>query len=316
MDQARPILIANPIYDTVFKRLMENERVARFFIGTLLEEEVVSLEMNPQEYTYRKIVDETAETFAESSGQAVGGIGFSVYRVDFIATIRTETGAWKKILIEVQKAWEQDDLMRFRNYLSEQYRKIDKVNGVETVLPVTTIYVLDFYLPEIESACIKVQREYTDMITRTPLRVKNHFVECLTHDSYVVQTRRITSDRYQTRLDKLLSVFEQSHFVGNSAMLKMYNHQPDDETVKEITEILHYVGTDPGERRELEKEQEAVRTFHALFSKQFAVIATQAKTLEEKNILIEEQEKALEEKERVIVALKKQLDSLLPPRES
>lgn len=30
------MVIANPIYDVVFKRMMENERVAKFFIGTLL----------------------------------------------------------------------------------------------------------------------------------------------------------------------------------------------------------------------------------------------------------------------------------------
>jgi hypothetical protein len=28
------MIIANPIYDVVFKRMMENERVAKFFIGT------------------------------------------------------------------------------------------------------------------------------------------------------------------------------------------------------------------------------------------------------------------------------------------
>ncbi|MEM1214119.1 MAG: hypothetical protein AAGJ82_00440 [Bacteroidota bacterium] len=30
------MVIANPIYDVVFKRLMENERVAKFFIGTII----------------------------------------------------------------------------------------------------------------------------------------------------------------------------------------------------------------------------------------------------------------------------------------
>lgn len=30
------MIIANPIYDVVFKNLMENDRVAKFFIGTLL----------------------------------------------------------------------------------------------------------------------------------------------------------------------------------------------------------------------------------------------------------------------------------------
>ena len=29
------MVIANPIYDVVFKRLMENERVAKFFISSM-----------------------------------------------------------------------------------------------------------------------------------------------------------------------------------------------------------------------------------------------------------------------------------------
>jgi hypothetical protein len=65
------------------------------------------------------------------------------------------------------------------------------------LLPITTIYILGFILPEIETACIKVERNYKDMINKTVITKKNRFIECLTHDSYVVQTGRIT-DRYQT----------------------------------------------------------------------------------------------------------------------
>ena len=81
------MLIANPIYDTVFKRMMENERVAKFFISTLLEQTIEAIEVKPQEFTY---TDELA--------------GLAVFRLDFIATIKTETGEYKKVLIEIQKA--------------------------------------------------------------------------------------------------------------------------------------------------------------------------------------------------------------------
>ena len=37
------ILIANPIYDTVFKHLMENNRVARFFVETIIGAPVESI---------------------------------------------------------------------------------------------------------------------------------------------------------------------------------------------------------------------------------------------------------------------------------
>jgi hypothetical protein len=323
------MVIANPIYDTAFKKLMENERLAKFFIGTLLEQNIVSLEMNPQEYTYK--IDTDAESVHSVKQKKVSNsvplekkrvsapevIGYSIFRVDFIATILTETGEHKKILIEVQKAWEEDDLLRFRTYLAEQYRKVDTVNGVKVALPITTIYVLDFKLPEVDSACVKVEREYQDMISRQPIVAKSPFIEKLTHDSYVVQVRRITSDRYQTELDKLLSVFEQADFVGDTEMLKMYNHHSDDESVKEMTDLLHHIGSDPEERKQLEIEQEAIRTWNAVFSKRDRIIEEQKKTIGEKNKALEEKDKALEEKDKAIeeqakenVFLKRQLEAM------
>jgi hypothetical protein len=46
------MVIANPIYDVVFKRMMENEKVAKFFISTLLDTAIETIEVKPQEYTY------------------------------------------------------------------------------------------------------------------------------------------------------------------------------------------------------------------------------------------------------------------------
>jgi DNA repair ATPase RecN len=285
---------------------MENERVAKFFIGTLLEQNVVSLEINPQEYTYKRSAPEDDEPGAHERPIIV----YSIFRVDFVATIRTETGEQRKILIEVQKAWNQDDLMRFRTYLGEHYKRIDKVSGKEVILPITTIYILDFKLPEIESACIKVEREYQDMINHRPITVKCAFVEKLTHDSYVVQARRITSERYQTKLDMLLSIFEQAHFVGNTEMVKMYNHETDDENVKEMTAILHHAGTDPEERKELEIEQEAIRTLTASFGKKIKALEEQEHVIKEQEHVIKEKDKALEEKDKENAVLKRQLEEL------
>jgi len=59
------MIIANPIYDVVFKRLMENERVAKFFIGTMLDEEVISVSLRPREFTYDK--DEGTENIKKYS---------------------------------------------------------------------------------------------------------------------------------------------------------------------------------------------------------------------------------------------------------
>ena len=52
-----------------------------------LPQEIESVEVKPQEFTY---IDELA--------------GLAVFRLDFIATLRTEKGELKKVLIEIQKA--------------------------------------------------------------------------------------------------------------------------------------------------------------------------------------------------------------------
>ena len=290
------MVIANPIYDVVFKRLMENERVAKFFIGTLLEQTVESVEVKPQEFTF---VDELS--------------ALSVFRLDFIASIKTETGEYKKVLIEIQKAKKQIDLMRFRNYLAEQYKKKDSVNNESVILPITTIYILGFKLPEIQTSCIKVERNYKDLVSQKIIDTKSDFVEKLTHDSFIVQVERIT-DRYQTKLDKLLSVFEQTNFLDNTHITKEYHHDSDVEEVRLMTDILHYTGTDPREKQKIETEQEAWRTVEAMtediikeLNESKKALDEKDKALGEKDKALGEKDKALDEKDRMIEELKRQL---------
>ncbi|GEM56701.1 hypothetical protein FB1_29220 [Flavobacterium branchiophilum NBRC 15030 = ATCC 35035] len=269
------MIIANPIYDVVFKKMMENDRVAKFFIGTLLNQTIETIEVKPQEFTY---TDELA--------------GLAVFRLDFIATIKTETGELKKILIEIQKAKNQIDLMRFRNYLAEQYKKEDRLDNKKTILPITTIYILGFKLPEIESACLKVERNYKDLINNAIINKKSDFIEKLTHDSFIVQVDRITNN-YATKLDKLLSVFEQRHFIDDKKITKEFKHDLNIEEIKVTTDILHFAGTNPEERKKIETEQEAWRTVNAMFEdKEKELMAV----IEEKDRLIEELKRKLDEK--------------------
>ncbi len=283
------MVIANPIYDVVFKRLMENDKVARFFIGTLLEEQIEAVEVQPQEFTYK---DELA--------------GLAVFRLDFIATIKTKTNEQKKVLIEIQKAKNQIDLMRFRNYLAEQYKKEDTINGVKSILPITTIYILGFKLPEILTPCLKVERNYRDLVESKAIISKSDFVEKLTHDSFIVQVDRI-SDKYQTNIDKLLSIFEQKNFIDDKRITKEFRHEVDNEDIKMATEILHYTGTNPEERRKIETEQEAWRTVNAMFEDKEKELLQR---LDEKDKALGEKDKALDEKDKALDEMAKQLQEL------
>ena len=68
------MIVANPIYDIVFKYLMEDERIARTILSALLKKDVVAVEMRPHEY-------------ANSQRDSL-----SVFRIDFGATIRDQEG--------------------------------------------------------------------------------------------------------------------------------------------------------------------------------------------------------------------------------
>jgi hypothetical protein len=295
------MVIANPIYDVVFKRMMENEKVAKFFIGTLLDQTIETVEVKPQEFTFIKDLDQNdpeIEKYIESKIKE--RLTINVMHLDFIATIKTQDGAYKKVLVEIQKAKNLIDLMRFRNYLAEQYKKEDVINDEKVILPITTIYILGFKLSDIETPCIKVERKYRDLINNREIDAKSEFIEKLTHDSFVVQVERIT-DRYQTRLDKLLSVFEQRHFLDDTKVTKEFRHDPDNEDLKLTTDILHFAGTNPEERKKIEIEQEAWRSINAMFEdkeKEFTKkLAEQKKALDEKDKLIEELMKKLGQKE-------------------
>jgi hypothetical protein len=300
------MIIANPIYDVVFKRLMEDKRIARFFVETLTGESITEIDLKPQEFTYN---DRPA--------------GIAVYRLDFIATIKTARG-YKKVLIEIQKAKNAVDLMRFRNYLAEQYKNEDEVvletGKTKMALPLITIYLLGFRLNEIESSVIKVDRQYIDLITKEVLDQKSDFIEKLTHDSYVVQIPRI-QPRLQSRLEMLLTIFEQNHFTDEREITKNYTYQVNDEYIKDIVEILHHAGTDPDKRVEIEKEQEALRVYDLgmgelkktiaekdkAIAENEKVIAENEKTISEKDKALTEKDKALAEKERLIEELKRRL---------
>jgi hypothetical protein len=305
------MVIANPIYDVVFKRMMENDKVAKFFIGTLLDENVVAVEVKPQEYTYEGEFDFNDPKDVEKYENRIKERHtIWVYRLDFIATIKTDSGEIKKVLIEIQKAKNHIDLMRFRNYLAEQYKKEDIINGEKVILPITTIYILGFKLPEISSPCIKVERNYWDLIDKKIINGRSDFVEKLTHDSFVVQVNRITN-RYQTRLDKLLSIFEQTNFVDDKKIIKEFNHEVDIDELKIATDILHHSGTNPEEKKKIETEQEAWRTVDAMTEGLRQKVEEQSKALTEKDQALTEKDQALTEKDQALTEKDKLIAELL-----
>ncbi len=190
------MIVANAIYDVVFKYLLEDRSIAKLLLSGLLQTEVLDVELKPQEYS--TVLKENLLT---------------VYRIDFKAKIRLKNGEEKLVLIEVQKAKFSTDIMRFRKYLGKQYANEDNTveeNGRKKALPIISIYFIGYPLEGIENIpVIRIARCYLDHTTGNPLNVKSDFVESLTHDSIIVQIEAIKRKRRKNEIEKVLSVFEQ-----------------------------------------------------------------------------------------------------------
>ena len=98
----------------------------------------------------------------------------------------------------------------------------------------------------------------------------------------------------------MLSVFEQTNFLDDTKITKEFKHDTDIEEVKIITDILHYSGTDPVEKKKLEIEQEAWRTVDAMYEERAEKLIQELndskKALTEKDLIIEELKRRLGEK--------------------
>ena len=254
------LIIANPIYDAVFKNLMAtskgtNKDIAGYFVGTILGEEITDIDLLPQEYTYHK--NTKKETNTRKKAETLKSI-----RLDFVATIRTKSGEYKRVLIEIQKSQNPIDLLRFRTYLGEQYKQLDTItvkdNKIEQSLPIVVIYMLGFSLPEIETIVLKVNRTYVDMINGEEVKSRSPFIECLTHDGFFIQVPRINIDIYKewekcSELKKMLSLFEQDYFVEEN-FLKIYPYPITDKNTQKMVETLEYISADPKVRRAMQEE--------------------------------------------------------------
>jgi methyl-accepting chemotaxis protein len=240
------MVIVNPIYDVAFKQIMENNRVAKFFIGTILNCEVIELVQTPQE---RIIEDPTTKKI-------------TLFRMDFAAKIKLSDGTQKSVIIELQKAKHLADITRFRRYLGKEY--------ATSALPIISIYILGFDL-SIDSPAFMARPDCWDLRTNEKLNDNDSFVENLTHTAYFIQTLRIKQS-YKTKLDNLLSVFEQTNFVGDTQVIKGLSLSEEelgqkDAELKEMINILRRAAADDETLAKLQKEQDYLEAMEEAFGK-------------------------------------------------
>ncbi len=220
--------ILNPIYDVVFKYMMENNEIAKAFLSILLGVDIVSLELQSQEITH-----------------VVGKDGIRLYRLDFKAVIRTASGELRTILIEIQKSKNGFEVSRFQTYLGLSYLKGHNISLKKPLTkkenhPITVIYFLGFRLKDIKVPVLKVERQYLNGISNRKLKatVKNDFVERLSHDLYAIQIPRLKMQA-RTEVEQMLDVFNQNKYKTSDKHVLEYTGDMSNPHVQRMVKHLN-----------------------------------------------------------------------------
>ena len=251
--------IANPIYDVIFKYLLEDNKVAKLLLSAILGETIEELGFGAQEHLVE--IDQVAKDKPP----------LTVCHFDFSAKIKTETG-FKTINIELQKAKLQSDLMRFRRYLGLHYQNPDntytasvgkkKRKKQEKPREIYCIYFLAYGLDLPRRPVLKVNYKVEDAYNGEEFPASGDFISGLHHRSWIVQVNELKKRR-RNILEQILSVFDQSAKTDHRHILDV-DDESFPEAYREIIRRLRKAMEDPKKRREMELEDDIVNEIRDL----------------------------------------------------
>ena len=291
--------VANPIYDSVFKFLMDDNRVAKTILSALLKKEVLSVEMRRHEHPN------------------ITRDNISMFRIDFAAKVREDDGTARLILIELQKTWVDTETLRFRRYLAAQYNAEENMQSEGGckgfAIPMVAIYLLGHRIGDIDKPVVYVNRkavDYDGMEIRDG--EKDPFINSLTHDSIIVQIP-LLHGKVNNRLDRVLSVFDQTKRAGDDQHI-VYVDVDSYEDDSDMMRIVHRLGLatmSADVRQQMNDEDEffsAIEARDTQVMKLNKLVSEREAQLDEKNAQLDEKTAQLDEKAAQLDEKTAQLD--------
>ena len=298
------MLIANPIYDAAFKYLMEDPEVSKGFLSTLLTLDIVEVEFKPTELTFEKMLDEMKNLSDEQKKSLKEKI--SVIRYDFKVVSKEANGEFRTILIEIQKSHVMRKFDRFRDYISESYKRKEtvKINNIltEAHLEIICVYFLNTTFKDTPIPIIKTENTFIDAETNKPLLhpPSNKFMKLLLHRAYFIQIPLLKGDK-KTKIKKLLDIFEQENKFDDFTI--NYDYEIESELKKKMIERLQYVLMDEKSRKIMKTEKEIDEMIEE-YQEEMSILLKEnqknKKTIEEKDNALKEKDNALKEKDNAL----------------
>ncbi|MCF2578600.1 hypothetical protein I6E38_05675 [Prevotella stercorea] len=280
------IHVANPIYDSVFKYIMEDERIAKTILSALLKKEVVHVTVRPHEYS-----NTTRDTL-------------SMFRIDFAATVREKEGNEIKdriVLIELQKTWLNTETLRFRQYLGAQYNNKNNIREADEkgfAYPMVAVYLLGHKVGNIKEPIVYVNHDVFDYNGNVVAEGNAEpFVESLTHNSIIVQIPRLQGN-VNNRLEKVLSVFDQTNVEGDTQqVLKIDEDKYADDN--DMMYVLHKL-TAAAANSEMRQDMNVEDEFYKAIEDRDTAIMQRDKILKEQSEQISQQSEQISQQSEQI----------------
>ncbi len=294
------VTIANPIYDSVFKYLMQDTRVAKLLIENLLGYPVENVVIKNNEFILIDINE------------------LKLSRVDFQAKVKISETETQLVTIELQKAFLDTEYMRFRRYLGEHYinnencvyktvEKIDEKTGEKYLKnkeypnPIIQVYLLGHNLPEIDAAISKSQLKFVDLDGNIVSGVdKSLFVKSLTHQTIIVQIQKLPQ-KSQHKIESMLSIFNNKAIFQNKEeqTVKIEDYSDKSEEYQLMARRLQEAAVDNDVRKMMKEEDDLMRQYRLMKENERLRMEAAEKRGKEKGKeegRAEERAKALQEK--------------------
>ncbi len=303
-------VIPNPIYDVVFKYLMDDNQSAKIILSTLINEKIKALKFEPLSKT-EKITDPKTDK------------EIKLFHLDFTATIELSDGTEELIMIEIQKANKANDIFRFKRYICANFQKKQekeivnpKTQAVEKIdkpIRLIPIFILNFRIEnEINDLIIRTQRLKSGIFKEKNLQKQNDFIDHLSYDIWVVQlpnlskitTAEYENDDYKKRLFLLFNLFDQNAQVKeNSHRLLLMRSKFPDYFERIIERLKSADANNPDLEEQMHIEDEYLNELNRMHN-EISWFKEQLETEKNSN---KEKDRALDEKDKLIYNLAKLL---------
>ena len=176
----------------------------------------------------------------------------------------------------------------------------EKPSEYQSIYPIIAIYILGYNLDDLPYMAVAVNRDVINSANKQKITVSSFFIEHLTHQSHIIQIRRLPEKR-QTLLEKFLVLFNQAWCTDHKFILDLQNIP---EEFKDVAKYLQGPVMDVKFRRQLEAEEQIDTIFDGQEAKYLKQIAQALNEKEEAN---KQKEEANKQKEILAIKLARQM---------